>query len=191
MTASKSWTFSASMCRRTTASRCARSSLTSPPVSRGPTRLEGPGLRYSALLSHRCLRNMVPAMRAFALATCLLAAAPSLAALTPEQEKQLAEATYVYVQSERKSGEWSTPAEIWFFVDGGDVYVGTRPMSWRVRRIQAGRTKARIAIGKPGGLAFEATGAVVKDPAAEGRLLDAFAKKYPEGWKRHEAGFRE
>jgi len=130
-------------------------------------------------------------MRALTLATCLLAAAPSLAALTPEQEKQLAEATYVYVQSERKSGEWSTPAEIWFFVDGGDVYVGTRPMSWRVRRIQAGRTKARIAIGKPGGLAFEATGAVVKDPAAEGRLLDAFAKKYPEGWKRHEAGFRE
>jgi hypothetical protein len=134
---------------------------------------------------------MVPAMRAFALATCLLAGAPALAALTPEQEKQLAEATYVYVQSERKSGEWSTPAEIWFFVDGGDVYVGTRPASWRVRRINAGRTKARIAIGKTDGPAFEATGAVVKDPAVEARMLEAFAKKYPEGWKRHEAAFRE
>ena len=53
-------------------------------------------------------------MRALALATVLLAATPVLAGLTAEQEKQLADATYVYVQSERKSGEWSKPAEIWF-----------------------------------------------------------------------------
>lgn len=130
-------------------------------------------------------------MRALALATVLLAASPAIAGFTPEQEKQLAEATYVYVQSERKSGEWSKPAEIWFFVDGGKLYVGTRPQSWRVKRINAGRTKARIAIGTVDGPAFEATGAVVKDPAVEEKLMAAFAKKYPDGWKRHEDSFRQ
>jgi hypothetical protein len=130
-------------------------------------------------------------MRTLALAATLLTAAPVLAGFTPEQEKQLAEATYVYVQSERKSGDWSTPAEIWFFVDGGTLYVGTRPTSWRVKRIEAGRTKARIAIGKIDGPAFEATGALVKDPALQRRMMAAYATKYPEGWKKYEQAFRE
>jgi hypothetical protein len=130
-------------------------------------------------------------MRTLVLAAALLAATPALAGFTPEQEKQLAEATYVYVQSERKSGEWSTPAEIWFFVDGGVLYVGTRPESWRVKRIKAGRTKARIAIGRPDGPAFEATGAVVSDAAIQTKMMDAFAVKYPDGWKKYEQSFRD
>ena len=130
-------------------------------------------------------------MRALTLATVLLAATQALAGLTAEQEKQLADATYVYVQSERKSGEWSRPAEIWFFADGGKVYVGTRPESWRVKRIKAGRAKARIAIGKMDGPAFQATGAVVHDPAAEEKMMAAYAKKYPDGWKKFEANFRQ
>jgi hypothetical protein len=130
-------------------------------------------------------------MRALALATALLTATPALAGFTAEQEKQLADATYVYIQSERKSGEWSTPAEIWFFVDGGTLYVGTRPGSWRVKRIAAGRTKARIAIGKADGPAFEATGALVKDPAIQAKMMAAYAKKYPEGWKKFEQAFRD
>jgi hypothetical protein len=130
-------------------------------------------------------------MRTLVLAAALLAATPALAGFTPEQEKQLAEATYVYVQSERKSGEWSTPAEIWFFVDGGVLYVGTRPESWRVKRIKAGRTKARIAIGKPDGPAFEATGAVVSDAAIQTKMMDAFAVKYPDGWRKYEQSFRD
>ena len=130
-------------------------------------------------------------MRAVAFAATLLIAASALAGFTPEQEKQLADATYVYVQSERKSGEWSTPAEIWFFVDGGKLYVGTRPSSWRVKRINAGRTKARIAIGKVDGPAVEATGALVKDAALQGRMMAAYATKYPDGWKKYEQSFRE
>jgi len=130
-------------------------------------------------------------MRALALATVLLAASSALAGFTPEQDKQLAEATYVYVQSERKSGEWSKPAEIWFFVDGGTLYVGTRPESWRVKRIKAGRTKARVAIGKADGPAFEATASLVKDPAIEEKMFAAFATKYPEGWKKYEDAFRQ
>ena len=130
-------------------------------------------------------------MRALALATALLAASSAMAGFTADQEKQLADATYVYVQSERKSGEWSKPAEIWFFVDGGTLYVGTKPESWRVKRIKAGRTKARVAIGKVDGPTFDATAAVVQNPAIEEKMFAAYAKKYPEGWKKFEDAFRQ
>lgn len=133
-------------------------------------------------------------MRRRALASCALLVALVTAAwavLTPELQKALADTRYVYIQSERKGGELGKPAEIWFFVDGGTVYVGTRPASWRVKRIKAGRTRARIAIGSPQGPAFDATGKVVKDAAIEAKLLEAFAKKYPEGWPRHADSFRE
>jgi hypothetical protein len=113
------------------------------------------------------------------------------AALSPELTKALDTATYVYVQSERKSGEMSKPAEIWFFVDKGIVYVGTRPTSFRVKRIKAGRTKARIAVGSADGPSFEATGAVVNDPALQERMMAAYAKKYPEGWAKFADNFRQ
>ena len=116
------------------------------------------------------------------------AARPSL---PPDVTRALRDAQYVYIQSERKGGEFGKPAEIWFFVEGDTLYVGTRPQSWRVKRIKAGRTKARIAVGSPGGPAYDATGKVVRDPAVEAKLMEAFAKKYPDGWSKHADGFRE
>ena len=113
------------------------------------------------------------------------------AALSPELDRALHEAKYVYIQSERKSHQLGKPAEIWFFYDGTAVYVGTRPTSWRVRRIKAGRRRAHIAVGKPDGPAFDATGELVHDAAIEQRLLEAYAKKYPEGWTRFADSFRE
>jgi hypothetical protein len=124
------------------------------------------------------------------LALALLAALPAVAAqLTAEQKKLLDDATYVYVQSERASGALSKPAEIWFMAVGDDVWVGTRPDSHRVKRIKAGHTKARVAIGKVDGPAYDATASLSTDEAMERRLLAAFAKKYPEGWKKHAEGF--
>jgi hypothetical protein len=130
-------------------------------------------------------------MRTTAMALVLVAAATALAGFPPGIDEQLEKATYVYVQSERKSGELGAPAEIWFYVEDGAVYVGTRPTSWRVRRIRAGRTRARVAVGSPSGPAFDATAAEVKDAALADRLMTAFATKYAEGWKRHEQGFRD
>lgn len=126
-----------------------------------------------------------------ALALTLVLTTFAGAGVTPDLERALADATYVYVQSERKNGEWSKPAEIWFHVAGGKVYVGTPATSWRVRRIGWKRSRARIAVGKTDGPTFEATAEIVKDPGLETRLMESFAKKYPEGWKRHEQGFRD
>ena len=130
-----------------------------------------------------------PVLACSVLLLALLAAAQ--AALTPELSRELADAQYVYIQSERKTGDFGKPSEIWFFVDGGKLYVGTRPSSWRVKRIKAGRTRARIAVGSPQGPSFEATGALVKDPKIEEKLMRAYAKKYPDGWARHAASFKD
>jgi hypothetical protein len=113
------------------------------------------------------------------------------AGITPALDSALRESTYVYVRSERKSGAFGASAEIWFYYDGTAVYVGTRPTSWRVRRIKAGRKRARIAVGKPDGPAFDAVGELRRDRAAEARLMETFARKYPGGWPRHEESFRK
>ena len=112
------------------------------------------------------------------------------AGLSPELDRALHEAKYVYIQSERKSGALGKAAEIWFYYDGKAVYVGTPPTTWRVRRIKRGRPRARIAVGKADGPAFEARGEVVHDAAAEQRLMDEYARKYPEGWSRFADKFR-
>jgi len=113
------------------------------------------------------------------------------AGLSPELDRALHEAKYVYIQSERKSGALGKAAEIWFYYDGKAVYVGTPPTTWRVRRIKRGRPRARIAVGKADGPAFEARGEVVHDAAAEQRLMDEYARKYPEGWSRFADKFRD
>jgi hypothetical protein len=132
------------------------------------------------------------ARRAVAVLALVLAVAVGAgAALGPDVERGLRESQYVYIQSERKSGEMSKPAEIWFFWDGTAVYVGTRPTSWRVRRIKAGRRKARIAVGKVGGPSFAAVGELRHDAAIEEKLMAEYARKYPEGWPRFADTFRE
>jgi hypothetical protein len=133
----------------------------------------------------------MPRALRLAVLAAVLVALPAFAGLTPEMKDKLQRATYVYIQSERKGGGWSLPSEIWFFVEGDTLYVGTRPTAWRVKRIKAGRTKARIAVGNPQGSAFEATGAIVTDPAVQQKLVEAFAKKYPAAWKNHAAGFED
>jgi hypothetical protein len=129
--------------------------------------------------------------RLAAWAVALVLTSVVAAALPPEVDRALRDSTYVYIQSERKSHKLGKPSEIWFFYDGTAVYVGTRPTSWRVRRIKAGRRRAHIAIGKPDGPAFDATGELVHDAGVEQRLMEAYAKKYPDGWSRFAEGFRE
>jgi len=113
------------------------------------------------------------------------------AALSDAIKKDLETSKYVYIASTRKDGSLSKPAEIWFFYHEGSVYVGTPAKSWRARRIKAGRPAAKIWVGKPDGPSFMATGTIVNDPALQQQMFTTFAKKYPDGWTRHEAVFRE
>lgn len=126
-----------------------------------------------------------------ALLLCLFLPWPAPAALAPDVTKALESSQFVYISSTRKDGTLSQPAEIWFMYHDGAVYVGTRPNSWRVRRIKAGRPDAKIAVGSVGGPSFTATGSLPDDPAAQELLLKEFARKYPQGWQTHEQSFRQ
>jgi len=109
----------------------------------------------------------------------------------PEATKQaLASSQFAYISSSRMDGSWSKPAEIWFFYHEGAVYVGTRPSTWRAKRIKWGRPRAKIAVGKPDGPVLIATGAFSTDKAVQQKLFEAYAKKYPDGWPKYEKQFR-
>jgi len=115
----------------------------------------------------------------------------ALAALSPDLQKALTDSKYVYISSTRKDGSLSKPAEIWYLFHDGAVYVGTRPTSWRVKRIKAGRPDAKIAVGSLDGPSFTATGSLVNDPSVQEVLYKTYAQKYPDGWKTHEQAFRD
>jgi hypothetical protein len=115
----------------------------------------------------------------------------SAADLAPEVTRALETSTYVYIASQRKDGSFGAPAEIWFMYDQGSVWVASPTTAWRVKRIRAGRAAARIAVGTKDGPTFTAIGSFVRDPAAYARLYSSFAAKYPEGWSKFEARFRD
>ena len=67
------------------------------------------------------------------------------APLSAEQQKTLDSSKYVYIQSARKDGSMGKAAEIWFFHHQGAVWVCSPVTTHRVKRIQAGQTKAKMA----------------------------------------------
>jgi len=138
---------------------------------------------------------LIRAVVAMAVASSLLAPSSGRAAgkaggLTGIQHELLSNSKYVYIASTRKDGTLGKPAEIWFLFHDDAVWVGTRPASWRAKRIRAGRPEAQIAIGKVDGVGFSATGEVVSDPDVAALMMRSFALKYPDRWPDHAAGFR-
>jgi len=117
--------------------------------------------------------------------------AAAAADLAPEIQRALVSSAYVYIATERKGGGFGSPAEIWFMWDQGAVYVASPPTTWRAKRIRAGRTAARIAVGSKDGPTFTAKGSFVRDPAVYEKLFTTYARKYPDGWPKYEARFRE
>jgi len=129
---------------------------------------------------------------AFVVITIALPVVPAQSApLSPELQKALDSSKYVYIQSSRKDGKLSKPAEIWFMPYNGAVWVASPPTTYRVKRIKAGQTQAKIAVGKADGPSFNAKGSIVKDPEVNKALFETFAKKYTNEWKSLEQKFRD
>ncbi|MFN8626860.1 MAG: hypothetical protein U0587_12900 [Candidatus Binatia bacterium] len=125
-----------------------------------------------------------------ALLSMVLLGLRASADLSPGIKADLASSKYVYIATTRKDGSLGKTAEIWFLYHNGAVYVASPPTAWRVRRIKAGRPQAKIAVGKPDGPSFMATGAVVTEPEIYPILFETYAKKYPDGWPGFEQKFR-
>jgi len=113
------------------------------------------------------------------------------ASLAPELQKALDSSKYVYIQSTRKDGKLSKAAEIWFMHHNGAVWVASPVTTHRVKRIKAGQTKAKIAVGKPDGPSFNAKGSIVKDPEVNKAMFETYAKKYASEWTSYEKKFRD
>lgn len=111
--------------------------------------------------------------------------------LSPELQKALESSKYIYLQSTREKGGLSKAAEIWFMYHKGAVWVCSPTTTYRVKRIQAGKTAAKIAVGKPDGPSFNAKGSLVKDPEVNKALFEAYAKKYASDWTSYEKKFHE
>lgn len=118
-------------------------------------------------------------------------ATPALVALTAEQLALLQKSPFVYISSTRKDGSLSQPAEIWFMVADGSIWVASAPTSWRAKRIRWKRPMATIWIGSRSGPSLRAHGELVQDPKRYDQLCDAYAVKYPERWSRWEESFRQ
>jgi hypothetical protein len=110
--------------------------------------------------------------------------------LSPELQKELESSKHVYIQSTRADGSLSKAAEIWFMYHKGAVWVCSETTSHRVKRIQAGKTGAKIAVGKSDGPSFTAKGSIVKDAEVNKVLFETFAKKYASGWTSYEKEFQ-
>jgi hypothetical protein len=129
---------------------------------------------------------------AFVVIVVALPVVPAQSApLSPELQKALDSSKYVYIQSTRGDGKLSKSAEIWFMPYNGAVWVASPPTTHRVKRIKAGKTTAKIAVGKPDGPSFNAQGSIVTDPEVNKAMFETYAKKYANEWKSYEQKFRD
>lgn len=119
------------------------------------------------------------------------AAAGAPSPVSPEIARLLRDSEFVYISSTRKDGSLGRKAEIWFTWQDGSVWVGTRPDSWRAKRIRWKRPMATIWVGRSEGPSIRARGEFVTDPARYDMLCRDYGAKYPARWPRWEASFRE
>lgn len=119
---------------------------------------------------------------AIVVASCFGAAWPSSVAtcqpLPAPIEQALAKSKQLIVASTRKDGTLSEPAEVWFLYHHGKILLSSQTNAWRVRRIKAGRPRAKLWVENVDGPTFMATGKIVDDPKLRQLLLDTYAEKY-------------
>lgn len=121
------------------------------------------------------------------------------AALPAPIAQALQERRLVFVSPLRRDGRESRcHGEVWFFVDGADVVIGTDPRRWKAVAVQSGQTRARLWVASSDAerdyrtaLRFEAEGRIDADPASFDRLLDAYGAKYAEEWGTWGPRFRK
>jgi general stress protein 26 len=109
---------------------------------------------------------------------------PSLAraaSIAPATEAALRSSDLIYVATQRKSGERSSAAPIWFFYEDGKLFFTTSPTSWKAKRIARG-SPLYISVGSADGPALIGTAERVTDPALVDRMGDAYSKKYWIAW---------
>jgi hypothetical protein len=111
----------------------------------------------------------------------------------------------IYITPIKSDGKESAcHAEVWFFADGTDLLVVTKPELWRSQAIERGLDRARIWVGDHG-VWKDSKGAfrnspsflaqaehISSDTKAVARTLEAMAPKYTgEGWSTYGPRFEK
>ena len=117
--------------------------------------------------------------------------------------KALQDSDLIYLTPIQSNGkESSCQSEIWFVLEGRDIFVCTGTTSWRAKAPGLGLSQTRIWVGDMGNWKrtngkyktlpqMEANTSIITDTAVHKRALDMFGEKYPFGWIRYESEFTE
>lgn len=111
-------------------------------------------------------------------AAVLLAPVRALAQRIPEATKAaLANSKLLYVATQRKSGERSTIAPVWFVWENDAIWTTTSPTSWKAKRIARG-SPLYIWVGSESGPFVVGTAEKITDPAIVAHMGELYADKY-------------
>jgi hypothetical protein len=108
----------------------------------------------------------------------LLAPVRALAQRIPAATKEaLATSKLIYVATQRKSGERSTIAPVWFVWENDAIWTTTSPTSWKAKRIGRG-SPLYIWVGSESGPFVVGTAEKITDPAIVAHMGELYADKY-------------
>jgi general stress protein 26 len=115
-------------------------------------------------------------------ATLLLAPLRALAQRLPVATKEALETSkLIYVATQRKSGQRSTIAPVWFVWENDTIWTTTSPDSWKAKRIARG-SPLFINVGSKDGPKLRGKATKVTDPALIDRMGQAYSDKYWIAW---------
>jgi general stress protein 26 len=86
-------------------------------------------------------------------------------------------AKLIYVATQRKSGERSEAAPVWFIYEDGAIYTTTSPDSWKAKRIARG-SPLYIWVGNESGPFLIGHAERITDPAVVEHMGEKYSDKY-------------
>jgi hypothetical protein len=122
-------------------------------------------------------RALLAASFGFGVAALLAPVLTLADALPAATREALAKAKLLYVATQRKNGERSTSAPVWFIYEDDAIYSTTSPDSWKAKRIARG-SPLYMWVGSESGPFVVGTAEKITDPVVIAHMGDAYADKY-------------
>jgi len=110
-------------------------------------------------------------------AALLLAPLRATAQIPAATREALEKSKLIYIATQRKSGERSTAAPVWFIYENDAIYTSTSPDSWKAKRIARG-SPLYIWAGSESGPFVVGTAEKITDPAVIEHMGEVYADKY-------------
>lgn len=103
------------------------------------------------------------------------------ASIPPATEAALRTSSLIYVATQRKNGQRSSIAPIWFFYEDNKIFFTTAPTSWKAKRIKRG-SPLYIWVGSEDGPFLNGKAEPITDGAFIDKMGAAYSNKYWIAW---------